>query len=64
MYFEDRIPKIKNQYGNVVPWFTQGGVTIYWTARKVTITGTYITRYPQGPVSDIVYCTPDIETIR
>jgi hypothetical protein len=65
MYFQDRIPKIKNQYGTVIPWISQGGVTTYKTAIMVTITGTYITRYTIGfDNTTKVNCTPDIATIK
>lgn len=69
MYFQNRIPYIRNHYGAVIPWMTQGGSTIYKTAYEVTITGTYITRYVDrysssvGGLVKTVECTPSIETI-
>jgi len=69
MYFQNKTPNIRNHYGAIIPWMTQGGVTTYKTAYEVTITGTYITRYVDrynhttGSFQKSVECTPSIETI-
>jgi len=70
LYFQNKIPYIRNHYGAIIPWITQGGYTTYKTANKVTITGTYITRYvdrynpPTESWHKIVVCTPNIESIQ
>jgi len=69
MNLQNKIPYIRNHYGAVIPWMTQGGYTTYKTANEVTITGTYIIRYVDrysssvGEVVKTVECTPSIETI-
>ena len=69
LYFDQRKPYIRNHFNAIIPWKTQGGMTIYKTANEVTITGVYITRYVNGINPDtgeygkIAVCTPSIEAI-
>jgi hypothetical protein len=41
MFFDERVPRIRDDGGNIIPWMTRGGYQVYVTQRSVVIEGTW-----------------------